>query len=691
MADTVYPGGSIGLYNPEGITGEADSTTAPLHPRTMIGQGALMGWGDELEGWLRSKIGLGTYKTERAKALADVEQFKQKYPVDAAYQEFAGGALPTAVATFFPPARAAVGARNVGALSRLRNALAYQPGQSIIKRGAVVGGVYGGIGGAGGAEPGERGTGALWGAGTGTALGATLPLALTTAGHAGRWLMNEMLPTTERSAQREAERFMLERMSAENVSPGRLSEQAQIDAALGVPSMIAHQVPKITTGVVSHAGTPEAQILEEKLIAQQQGSRQRAKDKLKQFLQPSSYAGKEDELVANLRSNAGQHYKAAYAVGEVNDPVINQALNHPEFKKAFEEAKRISESEALAAKLRGEDPSEYELRKIYRSVETSPGVFEQELTGVAPDVRTLDYMQRGIDSNIERGYRGEGMSSAYARSLKDIRKEVMNRMDAIVPEYKQARKVYGGDADVLDAFHLGRDKFTSPDLEHESITKFFATASDAEKQAFRTGAVRNIWDRIDAGTTPTANAAGKLIHDNKMKERIRAMFDTPEQFNLFSAAMQRDAQIYSGMSKAIEGSNTAPKLAAIENITKTPSKVGGAWKSISSLVNGFLDNSLAVQPEVLNKMAKMLQSGTPAEVAAVVEALEKRARIVRPYEAAKEAATLGTIAGTSGAQTVPVISPETSGGDILVNEAKDAIINSPINPWRPKQEGGSER
>jgi hypothetical protein len=87
-------------------------------------------------------------------------------------------------------------------------------------------------------------------------------------------------------------------------------------------------------------------------------------------------------------------------------------------------------------------------------------------------------------------------------------------------------------------------------------------------------------------------------------------------------------------------------------------------------------------------MAQMLRAGTPAEVAAVVQALEKRARITRPVEAAKEALTLGTVAGSSGATTLPEIgTSETSGGDILVNETKDMLINSPVNPWRPKQEG----
>lgn len=689
MADdqTVYPGGVVGAYIPEGITGEA-STAAPINPRTLIGQGALWGWGDELEGWVRSKLGKGTPEEYRQKALTDVQQFAEKYPVDAAYQEILGGAIPTIAATFFPPAQAIGAGRTVSALNKVRNALAYKPGQSVVKRGALVGGGAGLVGGAGTAEPDSRGTGALWGAGTGLAFGVGVPMAAATAGHAGRWLMNELLPQTEKRSQREAERFMLERMAAEDVSPGQILAQHQYDTSLGVPSMVAHQTPKITTGIVAKAGSPEAARLEQDLIQQQKGSRQRVKDRIKQALQPADYAGKEDELIYAMRSNASPHYEAAYAFGEVNDPLINSALTHSEFKAAFAEAQKIAENEAHLARLRGQDPSPFKLRNIYEWKETAPGVFTQEATGVVPDVRTLDYMHRGIDAIIEQGYKSGGMGSTRARGLKEIRNEVMNRLDEIVPEFKMARKTYSGDANVLDAFHDGRDNFLSPRIEHEDITKFFSTASDAEKEAYRTGAVRNLWNRIESGKTETKNAASDIIFDNNVKQRLRAMFDSDAQFDLFSAAMERDARIYSGMTKAIEGSNTAPKLAAIEAIESTPSKIGGAYKSLSNLVSGFVNNSLNVPPEVHAKMAQMLRAGTPAEVAAVVQALEKRARITRPVEAAKEALTLGTVAGSSGATTLPEIgTSETSGGDILVNETKDMLINSPINPWRPKQEG----
>jgi hypothetical protein len=688
MADdnqTVYPGGSVGLSIPEGVSAP---DYAPISPRTLLGQGALWGWGDELEGWVRSKLGKGTPEEYRQKALTDVQQFAEKYPVDAAYQELLGGAIPTAVATFFPPAQVVGAGRTVSALNKVRNALAYKPGQSVIKRGALVGGGAGLVGGAGTAEPDSRGTGALWGAGTGLAFGVGLPMAAATAGHAGRWMLNELLPQTERRAQREAERFMLERMAAEDTSPASILAQHQYDTSLGVPSMIAHQTPKITTGIVAKAGTPEAARLEQDLIQQQKGSRQRVKDRIKQALQPADYAGREEELVHALRNNASPHYEAAYAFGEVNDPLINNALTHSEFKAAFAEAQKIAENEAHLARLRGQDPAPFKLRNIYEWKETSPGVFTQEATGVVPDVRTLDYMHRGIDAIIEQGYKSGGIGSARARGLKEIRNEVMNRLDAIVPEFKMARKTYSGDANVLDAFHDGRDNFLSSKIEHEDISKFFSTASDAEKEAYRTGAVRNLWNRIESGRTETKNAASDIIFDNNAKQRMRAMFDSDAQFDLFTAAMERDARIYSGMSKAIEGSNTAPKNAAIEAIESSPSKIGGVYKSLANLVSGFVNNSLNVPPEVHAKMAQMLRAGTPAEVAAVVQALEKRAKSVRPWEAAKEAVTLGTVAGSSGATTLPEIgTSETSGGDILVNEGKDFIINNPINPWRPKQEG----
>jgi hypothetical protein len=93
-----------------------------------------------------------------------------------------------------------------------------------------------------------------------------------------------------------------------------------------------------------------------------------------------------------------------------------------------------------------------------------------------------------------------------------------------------------------------------------------------------------------------------------------------------------------------------------------------------------------VSPEVLGKMATMLSSGSPNEVAAVVRAIEKREKAANVTRIAKEAAIKGTIGGASGGTATPGLdTSEVSPGDIIINELMDYYNSS------RQSSGGSER
>ena len=137
--------------------------------RAGLGQGLGMGWGDEAEAWLRSKLaGSKGYEAELAKINQEYAQYSKENPFVAPALEFTGGAAPALAAMLATPATGgaaapvaiAAGARTAGALSRL----AANP----LVRGAVVGGTTGAVSGAGSAQPGERGTGAVVGGTVGT-------------------------------------------------------------------------------------------------------------------------------------------------------------------------------------------------------------------------------------------------------------------------------------------------------------------------------------------------------------------------------------------------------------------------------------------------------------------------------------------------------------------------------------------
>lgn len=668
----VLPGGEAAPYNPK---------PAPFHARTFFGQGALMSGGDELESWVRSKLSGRPQEQIRQEIQNDIKSYAAKYPEAAAWQEFTGAAVPNAAAAFFPPMAAESIPFFLSPLAKLQRSLAYTPESNLIKRGAATGAGYGGVSGYNAGEGNywttDRLPGAAWGAASGATFGTALPVVGQAIGKVGSHLWDTLAGT---NPVREAEQKLVEQMRKEGVTGKDLQGMSQEDYNnLGIPSMIAHYLPKTTKGVIPTAGAPAVAALERKLVGVQRGETKRVEERLKEKLRPADYYAEEQNLTDQLRKNAKGMYDAAYEHGEVNDPAIMSVLNTPTFKKAFEEAKAISSTEAEAAKLAGEDPSQYMLRELYVPREVKPGVFEMELRDI-PDVRTLDYVKRGVDALIEKGYKGEGMSSAQANALKNLRNQFVAKIDENVPAYKEARNMYKGDLEVRDALNMGKTDFNK--LDHEQIAKFMGGASEAEKEAFRTGAMRylqnNIFDK--------PNAAGKIINSEKMTQKLRAMFPTEEDYQLVRAAIEKEAMLYSRASDALAGSNTIPKMEAVKEVTGKPEstvdKMMGGHGLISSVLHAFRGDD-RLSPEVVGSMAEMLSKGSPNEVAAVVKALDKRERVMNAQGKVIQGATQGTIAGTEGANATPGVTPEASPGDIMLNEMMDYYRN-----WKESGKGG---
>ncbi len=72
--------------------------------RSFFGEGLGMGWGDEAESWIRSKLGQGTYEDLRKGITRENARFSERYPISSGVSEFAGGAAPALAAYYMTPA-----------------------------------------------------------------------------------------------------------------------------------------------------------------------------------------------------------------------------------------------------------------------------------------------------------------------------------------------------------------------------------------------------------------------------------------------------------------------------------------------------------------------------------------------------------------------------------------------------------
>jgi len=634
--------------------------------RAAIGQGLGMGWGDEAEAWLRSKLDKSPgYEAELAKINKEYAQYSQENPFVAPALEFTGGAAPALAAMLATPATGgaaapaavAAGARTAGALSRLMS--------NPLARGAATGMGTGVVSGAGSAQPGDRTSGAVIGGTVGTVFGGGAPVVIRAGQGAARFLKDRLSRDPDYIEKRAAAKVnaALERSG---ITPKEAAASMSLDRAAGIPSTLAN-VTRPTVGlaeIVTAKSERAADTLANILEANKSGIRERVVGQTQRGVgNKGNFYQQEQDMIQNLRANANTLYDEAYKFGTVNDPVINRVLQNPRFKSFFDEAKKIADNEKLAAELRGENPAKYVLDDIFIADDVGNITLSK-----LPDVRTLDYIKRGMDAVIDKGYRGEGMSSAEANSLKGLKKSMVSALDKAtevdgVSAYKTARGQYAGDAEVLEALRTGMADFKK--LDPEQVIMMMKGFSTAEKEAFKTGAIRNVYATV-MDPSGNINAAQRVIGSPEARDRLKALFPSQEKFDMFEAALKRENQLFQQSNKILAGSPTARRQAGIEAFDEGESAVNafvgnsitGGW--VNSLMNmaATAATKSDISDEVAAKVAKLLSSSNPAEVAAAVKILERSAAKGQQAVTKLNRGETGVIMGSTIASSPSPVDPE---------------------------------
>jgi len=444
-------------------------------------------------------------------------------------------------------------------------------------------------------------------------------------------------------------------MARDEIDPMQARTLMEKDRAMGVGSTLMDVTPSTKTlgeAVVTVPGSGRkilGQALEDRLEGGRDVVGQRV---VKDLAKGKDYVASEESLIGKLRSNADNLYETAYAHGTVDDPRIMKVLEDDTFKSAFKEAQNIAAKEARAAELRGEDPSKFILKDIY-NVDGDGNVVS---VNKVPDVRTLDYIKRGIDALIDKGYKGEGMGKAEANALKDLRKAYIGAIDENVPEYAKARAKYAGDMEVLDALRLGREEYMTPKTLPEQAKKLVAGMSEGERDALRTGATQAILSKIQ-DAPQQINAAQRIIGAPATRKRLEALFDNPQEYEIFEAALKREAELFRNAQDIVRGSRTQPKAEAVKDLKSGSGVLDVAGEavdvamgtpgSVVGRVLKYLQARTTLDEKSSAEIAKMLKSSTPQEIDDTLGRLERSSlKFTQDQEATEK--RLRGIAGTTG-------------------------------------------
>jgi len=665
-------GGPVGHYAKGGAVHMADGGEMSMaNIGRAVGQGLGLGFGDEAIARVRSKMEGRPYEDVVREEREAYQKFQEKHPFAALGTELASGLVPTIGMAMIPGAGtpgSVMGASRMGMAASKLSQFMPKFMTGTMGKAAGTAATTGAIAGAGSETEGNRLSGAVTGGTTGAVLGPTTAKGIQLAGKGVGAVKNAISPSTNAVEQR-ATGKVLEAMGRDEIDPTALRARMAADQKLGVKSTIMDATPSLSTlgeAVVTRPG-PGRKILGTGLNERLEGGREAAASRaLKDIGKGVDYTAQEDKLMGNLRANANNLYDRAYAHGSVDDTRILKVLEDDTFKKAFKEAQAIANKEARAAELRGQDPSRFKLQDIYDADEAGNLIS----VGKIPDVRTLDYVKRGIDALIDKGYRGEGMSKAEANALKDLRKAYIGVIDENVPEYAAARAKYAGDMEVLDALRLGRTDYLSPKMLPAEAKKLVDSMSDAERDALRAGVSQSLMTKV-MDAPQQVNAAQRIIGAPATRKRLEALFQDPNEYKVFEAALQREAELFRSAQDIVRGSRTANKTAAMADLKagngifdiagEAVDIAAGSPGSVVGRVLKYLQARTSLDEKTAGEVAKMLKSGTVQEINDTMNRLESSsARFLK--DQGKSAQRLKVTSGAIGAAapTTRMSAPESA-------------------------------
>lgn len=605
--------------------------------RTALGQGALLGFGDEVEAGLRTGFGLlGDYDETVKDVRGQVKSFADENPATALAAEIGGGLVTGGLG----------GARAAG------TAL----GRKILAKGGTaglagaIGAGEGAIAGAGAGEgAGGRLSGALVGGTLGGALGASAPAAINAVKSGVGRIKSGV---SDKAAQSTADLKAIQALEEAGTTPQAVQKSLDETSAMGVtdamiPDVAGEATRRLARGATTIAGDGgdvATKALDERAanlgdeIANDVGSVLAGGKSATQAL---------DEIATRQAANAGNDYDAAFNVNgtPVTVPVsddIKRLFSLPAFDEAVEQARNL-------AKFDGVDmPSANQLIK------------GEKLENLS--LKEMHYIKMGLDEVMGLGKRGQSKTSigrGVERGLKGARADFIKIMDDASPKvdgasaYKTARNKFAGDARLREAIEDGEGFFK---LKPDELEGRVGGMSDSEKEAFRIGVAQAVRNSVD-NTADMADAGRKIFGNKKQRKLLRSAFPDDETFNAFEKRMKlRTEQVKTRARTSPQaGSQTALRQQDAANLTESADAIssmlmGNPLPAARGILGRVTDRA-TTSGKVGSALSRDLFSTDAAQQRAFLDRLierqaQERARLARAgRNAGLYGGTVGTMSG----------------------------------------------
>ena len=162
----------------------------------------------------------------------------------------------------------------------------------------------------------------------------------------------------------------------------------------------------------------------------------------------------------------------------------------------------------------------------------------------------LDAAKKSLDDKIGKAIRqGEKQE---ARVLQGIKKELVNKLDELNPDYKKARQIFSDFASIENSQQLGLD---INKLRPEEITRLVKDMNPAERDAFRIG-VRESLDKIVQKTPFGTDPARRIFGNSELRNKIKAAIGDNKKYQRFESIMKEEIAAAETKFKVLGGSRS---------------------------------------------------------------------------------------------------------------------------------------
>lgn len=346
-------------------------------------------------------------------------------------------------------------------------------------------------------------------------------------------------------------------------------------------------------------------------------SPERIKGILSKTVSPNvNYYDTLDDVVGAGRKKASPIYQEAFKKNQsVQSDVIDKILRTPEGKSSLNEAVKNMQNEmTLAAK------PDKELTAAIRELSDDG----ENITGVGwasgLKLRTLDYVKKAMDSNINKAYRAG--DEGEARRLVSLKNGLVFEIDRLdrTGLYAKARKTSGDYLSNKDAMDMGLNFLRE---DPEIVKRAFKDFGRAEKESYKVGVLKAMRTNIENKTD--GRNVTELFQSPATREKLQSILRPAEYQKLVEEARAVD-NIYKLRNKITGNSRTALRQIAAEEFDDQAQQV------LTDLIQkGFTRTTLETGVKLIKRQFGGLNDKLAGDVANILYETDpkKKFRIVK--------------------------------------------------------------